>query len=206
MKKTILLLVLGLSALSLIGCAGTSVGNEVNSSNVNKIEKTVKEKCSSLDNKNYVFGGGECFRIKTTNVINNPKALIILIHGDVSSGGASDYLAKRAFRTNPETNGFTVITLIRPGYYDSERNYSTGSAGNRKDQYTAHNVDAIASAIKNLKKIYKPNKVIVAGHSGGAAITGVIIGRHPQIVDGAVLAACPCDVPRWRWGNNWSSC
>ena len=37
MKKTILLLVLGLSALVLIGCASTRMGTDFNSANVNKL-------------------------------------------------------------------------------------------------------------------------------------------------------------------------
>ncbi len=160
--------------------------------------KIIKENCSPPDNKNWVLGGEECFRIKTENAINNPKALIVLIHGDVSSGGPSDYLYKQVLRMNPKYNQFVIVTLIRPGYFDSEGNYSTGSDNNRKDHYTNHNIEAIASAIINLKKFYKPNKVVVAGHSGGAAITGSIIGKYPSLIDGAVLAACPCDIPRWR--------
>ncbi len=177
--------------LFLTGCVTTS-------------KKIIEESCSPADNINYVFGNKECFRIIASNPIKNPKALVVLIHGDVSSGGASDYLAKRAYRLKPEVNDFTVVTLIRPGYFDSDGNYSTGSDNNRRDHYTAHNVDAIASAIKNLREEYKPSKIIVAGHSGGAAITGNIIGRHPGLIDGAVLAACPCDIPRWRAKRNSS--
>jgi dienelactone hydrolase len=36
------------------------------------------------------------------------------------------------------------------------------------------------------------------GHSGGAAITGVLIARQPGLIDDAVLVSCPCDIPRWR--------
>jgi len=38
MKKTILLLVIGLSAFALIGCASTTIGTDTNSANVNKLE------------------------------------------------------------------------------------------------------------------------------------------------------------------------
>ncbi len=180
--------------LFLTGCVTTS-------------KKIIEESCSPTDNINYVFGNKECFRIITSNPIKKPKALVVLIHGDVSSGGASDYLAKRAYRLEPKVNNFTVVALIRPGYFDSDGNYSTGSDNNRRDHYTAHNVDAIASAIKNLKEEYRPSKIIIAGHSGGAAIAGNIIGRHPNLIDGAVLVACPCDIPRWRAKRNssWTS-
>jgi len=38
----------------------------------------------------------------------------------------------------------------------------------------------------------------VAGHSGGAVLTADLLGRHPRLLDAAVLAACPCDVARFR--------
>ncbi len=160
--------------------------------------KAIKSKCTTANINNYVIGDGECLRIKTSNAMKNPQTLIVLIHGDGSGGGPSDYLAKQVHKINPEKNRFTVVTLIRPGYFDREGNYSTGSNYKRRDNYTAHNIDAIAAAIQKLKEVYEPNKVVVAGHSGGAAITGTIIGRHPSFIDGAVLAACPCNIGRWR--------
>jgi pimeloyl-ACP methyl ester carboxylesterase len=40
--------------------------------------------------------------------------------------------------------------------------------------------------------------VVVAGHSGGAAIAANILGRHPALIDAALLVSCPCDVEKWR--------
>ena len=34
--------------------------------------------------------------------------------------------------------------------------------------------------------------------SGGAALTGNILGRNPDVIDAAVLVSCPCNVPAWR--------
>ncbi len=166
----------------------------------------VKKECKS-DNFSRVSAKGECLRIITENKIKNPRALVVLIHGDGSRGGPSDYLSRRAYKTNPEANRFVVVSLIRPGYFDSKGNYSTGSSNNRRDNYTRYNVDVVASALKNLNDFYKPKKLIVAGHSGGAAIAGNIIGKYPLLVDGAVLAACPCNIPRWRASRNssWTS-
>jgi pimeloyl-ACP methyl ester carboxylesterase len=39
--------------------------------------------------------------------------------------------------------------------------------------------------------------VIYVGHSGGAAIGGVLIGKARGLIDAAVLVSCPCDIPRW---------
>ena len=62
-------------------------------------------------------------------------------------------------------------------------------------------------AVKVLKNHYKAGFVVLVGRSGGSAISGVIIGKYPGLVDAAVLAACPCNVPDWRFmrrgRNNW---
>ena len=63
----------------------------------------------------------------------------------------------------------------------------------------ARNTDAIAEAIEALKWRFRASKVIVAGHSGGAAITANILGRDPGLIDAALLVSCPRgDVNRWR--------
>jgi protein-S-isoprenylcysteine O-methyltransferase Ste14 len=36
--------------------------------------------------------------------------------------------------------------------------------------------------------------VVVAGHSGGAAIAANILGRRPALIDAALVVSCPCDV------------
>ena len=50
-------------------------------------------------------------------------------------------------------------------------------------------------------------RLIVVGHSGGSGQLGTVIGAYPGIVDVAILAACPCNVPQWRVSrrgkNNW---
>lgn len=172
--------------------------------------------CSVIDNIkackndkiNWVSAKGECLRVLTKNPINKPKALIVFLHGDGSRGGPSDYLAGRSHKVNPAKNNFVVVNIIRPGYFDSDDNYSTGYNNNRSDNYTKDNIDIISNAISNLKKHYQPQKIIIAGHSGGAAITGNIIGLYPDLIDGVVLAACPCNVPLWRAtrsGGKWLS-
>jgi predicted esterase len=40
--------------------------------------------------------------------------------------------------------------------------------------------------------------VILAGHSGGAAITVNLIGLFPLLIDHAFIVSCPCDVNAWR--------
>ena len=59
-------------------------------------------------------------------------------------------------------------------------------------------VDAVSTTIEQLKALYAARTVIVVGHSGGAAIAAILLGRHPDVVDSAVLVACVCDVTTWR--------
>jgi predicted esterase len=129
---------------------------------------------------------------------NGDSEAIILLHGDVSRGGAADYLysyARQMSRAKPDA---TVYAMLRPGYFDSAGNRSTGSNHDRRDHYTSRNNALIAATIRSISAMHANAKVTVMGHSGGAASLGVIIGREPGLVDKAVLVSCPCNISRWR--------
>ena len=64
--------------------------------------------------------------------------------------------------------------------------------------YRTDVIDSVTAAVTSLKKHHKAKRVVLVGHSGGAAISGIIFGRSPGLVDTVILAACPCDAPRWR--------
>ena len=74
-----------------------------------------------------------------------------------------------------------MVVLIRPGYDDWFGYRSSGSTNGRRDNYTSHNIAAVASALATLKSFHGPRRLIVAGHSGGAAITAVIIGKYERV-------------------------
>jgi len=158
-------------------------------------------RCDSPDNETRVRGDKECLVIRTFRPASPGDApkLLVFIHGDVSSGGAADYIYERALEA--VTDGRLVVALLRPGYFDSAGNQSSGDNFNRQDSYTKHNVDAIAATLKALREHHKASHLILVGHSGGAAISGVILGRHPGVADAAVLAACPCFIAEWRAGR-----
>jgi predicted esterase len=59
-------------------------------------------------------------------------------------------------------------------------------------------VNAVATVLSELKDRYHPRRVILVGHSGGAAIIGNLLGQQGTAVDGALLVSCPCDVTEWR--------
>jgi predicted esterase len=91
------------------------------------------------------------------------------------------------------------VGILRPGYTDPLRRTSDGIKGDAiGDNYDEKRVNQIAQAITKLKKLYSPSKVILAGHSGGAAITANLISLFPLLIDHAFIVSCPCDVNAWR--------
>lgn len=127
--------------------------------------------------------------------------LLVYLHGDSSRGGRFDRHFKHFRRFADQNTVF--VGMIRPGYADSNKNASTGDKMGGGDNYTAHNVDAVAHALLALKAKYSARRLVVVGFSGGAATAGVILGRHPELIDSAVLIACPCDltIRRQGWKN-----
>jgi len=148
------------------------------------------------DYKTGVAAGSGCLVIETSGTTSTDPTLIIFIHGDGSRGGPSDYMFKYARMYG--SKNIISVGLIRPGYYDSHSHYSSGNSYRDNDIYRIDVIDSVSAAVTNLKKYYKAKNVVLVGHSGGAAISGIILGRSPGLIDAAVLAACPCDVPRWR--------
>jgi predicted esterase len=134
-----------------------------------------------------------------------PPALVVILHGDTSSGGPADTLFPFAERIGGSS--VIAVALLRPGYGDKAGRTSDGDNYGRADSYTPANIAAIANAIEALKKHYQPTQTILVGHSGGAAIAGVLIGKSPALAQAAVLISCPCDLARWRKerkGSPWT--
>jgi predicted esterase len=121
-----------------------------------------------------------------------------VLHGD-SPFGNPDYQDKFAAKVAAKYKDVVVAAILRPGYTDPQGNVSEGVRGQTTgDNYNAQNTDAIAAAIGDLKQRFRSRRVIVVGHSGGAAITANVLSRRPSLVDAALLVSCPCDVDRWR--------
>jgi pimeloyl-ACP methyl ester carboxylesterase len=158
----------------------------------------------------WVFGGKLCQAVATfgAEAAGASPTLIVVVHGDISDGGPATYHA--AFAKTLARPGRVVVALTRPGYTDDRGRVSEGHAYGRQDNYTRDNIAAVGGAIAALRSHYKPRRVIFLGHSGGAAIGGVLIGRA-KLIDAAVLVSCPCDIPRWlrerkqpAWRNSLS--
>ena len=147
--------------------------------------------------KDHVFGGGLCLVAATfgAETAGAAPTLAVIVHGDISDGGAATYHVE--FARALARPGVVAVALIRPGYADAAGRVSEGFTLGRQDNYTPANVAAVAGAIDALKKHYRARRVVYVGHSGGAAIGGVLIGRRPGLIDAAVLVSCPCDIARW---------
>lgn len=156
-----------------------------------------KQACASPDMLTRVMGKDLCLAIRTygADAAGPSPTLVVVLHGDMSSGGAPEYhmaIAKRLAKA-----GVVAVGLIRPGYIGKDERASEGSP-RHFDHYTPENVDAVADAVAKLKAHHKARTAVLIGHSGGAATAGVIIGRHPDVADRALLISCPCDIARWR--------
>jgi pimeloyl-ACP methyl ester carboxylesterase len=100
------------------------------------------------------------------------------------------------------------VAVVRPGYPDGTGEFSTGNAYGRADNWGRHNTLAVGAAIEKLRGKFLPQKVILVGHSGGAAMAAALLGMKPQLAEAALLVACPCDLVSWRAGRRgppWSS-
>jgi len=156
------------------------------------------------DFKHWVAANGECIAIEKFGFPDEKStSLIVYLHGDTQETQRSRLRENESIGTI----GVVSVALIRPGFERHDSKRSTGWIWRDKDSYTPDNIEIIAAAIKAMKDHFRANKVILAGKSGGAAVTGIIMGKYPGLANDAVLAACPCHVPEWRvkrrGENNW---
>jgi pimeloyl-ACP methyl ester carboxylesterase len=158
--------------------------------------------CVQPDLETRVTGGQECLIVKTYRHeagLAEGGTLYLLLHGNHSNGSpaVSMYrVAEELAKAGPP--GSIAAALIRPGYNDDQGEVSSGDAKGRADNFTADVADQIADALGRLKTHHKALRAVLIGHSGGAALAGVLLGRHPGLAQAALLVACPCDVKAWR--------
>jgi pimeloyl-ACP methyl ester carboxylesterase len=124
--------------------------------------------------------------------------LVVVLHGD-SPGSPPTYQYRFAATGAAALSDAVVAAVLRPGYSDGV-DRSDGMRGETTgDNYTPEVIDAVATAISELKNRYHPRRVVLVGHSGGSAITADLLGsRQGSLVDAALLVSCPCDLAEWR--------
>lgn len=166
--------------------------------------------CEAPDLLTRVSGRGECLIIKTVENKKNGETnlLYVLLHGNHSDGSPAISMYKVAQSLiDKAPPGTVAVAIVRPGYNDDEGNFSTGDR-NRADNWRGAVIDDIADAIARLKEFHKAKRLVLIGHSGGSAVAGVILGRHPGLADAALLFGCVCDIRQWRVGRTgglWTS-
>lgn len=129
--------------------------------------------------------------------LNNP-VLVLVLHGDSPFNNPS-YQYGIAKRIAEENDNVVAVGILRPGYKDEEGNRSEGKRGKTTgDNYTREVLAAINGLVSELKDKFNPTKVVLVGHSGGAAISANLLAEYPHFYAGAVLVACPCDLHEWR--------
>lgn len=125
-----------------------------------------------------------------------PKVLIVFLHGD--NGGRTELKTDSgAAAMLAEKVQAVTVAIQRPGYR-SDLGTSDGQSRPGDDDYTPQNVDIVAAALAQLRNLNPGKKILLVGHSGGAAMAALLAGRFPSSADAYLLAACPCDVPAWR--------
>lgn len=150
--------------------------------------------CSGDDFVTQVSGGDECFVLKTFGAAPGTPSLLVWLHGSASAGGPADYMAKDAARY--ASDSVASVALLLHGYADRDGNTSTGDNHNRRgSMVTSKNIDSLTAALVKLKAHYKPQKLVLLGHSTGAKFAADILALSPGLVDAAFLAGCPCDNP-----------
>lgn len=165
--------------------------------------------CAAEDFETRVSGETECLIMRRYGP-TDPKTMVVWLHGNVSTGGPANSHFRVAEKAAAEfaAEQLLFVALVRPGYPDGTGAYSSGSDHGRADNWPWATVEEIGTVIHRLKTRFRPNQVIMIGHSGGAAITAVLLGMRPQLVDAAILIGCPCDMITWRQGRSrtpWTS-
>ncbi len=150
--------------------------------------------------------------------VSDRPILIIVLHGDIPDPRPDyQYLVAQAITVGwtdaPERaaalraalgshwqDDYVVAAgILRPGYTDPSGDRSSGDMGRAVgDNYTPEVVDAIATATRQLTERYDARAVVLVGHSGGGAIVANVLGRHPDLAQGALLVGGACDPEAWR--------
>src|SRR5258706_7089809 len=134
------------------------------------------------DNLTRAGANGYCMAIQTftPKLAGSNAPLIVLIHGDCQ-GTMLDRAYPALAQRLAQRFAVPVVYMLRPGYR-SDFGVSDGYASLVDDDYTKANVDYMSYAIASLRKFYGDKKVVIVGHSGGAAMGALLNSRYPSLV------------------------
>ena len=153
--------------------------------------------------------------VYTTTSLSARPTLVIVLHGDLLSPTPSYQYAfaqaltqgfdapampatvRARLGTHPDVDDVVAAGLLRPGYTDNARDRSDGERGDaRGENYTAEVTDAVVTVVRALARRFMARRVVLVGHSGGATIAAIVLGRYPDVADAALLVACGCGATR----------
>lgn len=124
--------------------------------------------------------------------------LLVALHGDSPRRNPS-YQYGFARTVAAQVKNTIGVGLLRPGYRDDADRRSDGVRGDAVgDNYDKPRIDQIAAAVQQLATYHNARQIVLAGHSGGSAITAKLIAAYPTLINHAVIVSCPCDIPAWR--------
>jgi predicted esterase len=145
-----------------------------------------------------VSGGRLKTRVYTGAAVSTSPVLVLVLHGDLPEPPPS-YQYEFAKVIADRVESVVAAGVLRPGYRDPTGSQSSGDMGRAvADNYTPEVVDGVALAARELSSAHHAQAIVLVGHSGGAAIVADVLGRHPGLARGAVLAGCGCDPSAWR--------
>jgi pimeloyl-ACP methyl ester carboxylesterase len=159
--------------------------------------------CETEDFETTVSGQSECLLMRRYGSAA-PTTMLVWLHGNVSTGGPANSHFRVAQKAAADLAADRVLSvaLVRPGYPDGTGAYSSGSDNGRIDNWTQPVVAEMGTVIARLRNRFRPQTVILIGHSGGAAIAATLLGMKPELAEAALLIGCPCDMPAWRAGRS----
>jgi len=149
------------------------------------------EDCEADPNQALSVAGG-CLAIES-HVSRPGGPLVVFIHGD--SGISRRYTGQLDRIRDSVIN---LVVLARPGFRTRDGRMSTGPDSDTYDNYTPAVIDSLGSALRQLRKFHNASRPVLLGHSGGAMISGILMGRAPGVAEAAVLVAWACNTPKWR--------
>ena len=159
--------------------------------------------CYKEDYQNFVSDYVGCIAItihqngNSSEDLKNKKKLVFFVHGDQLDPKVTYF---DNFISNFSSEESILISITRPGWINNKNHKSEGkkNISNGDNYVPQEDVDPIYRVIKKIKRKFNIEQIILIGHSGGAAITGILYGRFQNLIDEAVLISCPCIVPLWR--------
>lgn len=147
-----------------------------------------------------VFVNDTCTKVETykSKALTSNPVLFVSIHGDAPFNRPS-YHYRVAREVARRSENVIAVGILRPGYTDDFGRMSDGVRGEGVgDNYDNKRVRQVANVIAKLKLVHGAENVVVAGHSGGAAITAKILALRPSLLNEAFIVSCPCDINSWR--------